>query len=754
MGLGAAILKLLGGASSANPIEPASGAPPPRAVPAPDLEAGAAQSVPRYPDPGLAVPAVAARDLVASQATLVNQIVQTLGLEATRQALLDPVLERYAAYVHLLPASETHHHCGIGGMLRHSLEVAFYAARYTEGVVFGMDLPPERRHPFAERARLVTTYAGLLHDAGKPLVDIGAMDPVSGELWNPHVAPLADWLTTRGLDRYTLFWHPGARHRRHEAFAAALVHQILGREVMQYIAQGDARGLIDVLFMAISNSPDLNHPIADAVKRADAASVERDLKRQNTMATQAAGGAVRSLAVRIVHAMQVLLREGRWKPNTPGSPVWVTDQGVFLSYPDSMMSVIEHIRAEGRTTIPAHPEVLLAALREARYVVPHEEQGTSGDTWPLTLRLTTGKVERLVTLRALKVDRPEVLFGNEPLPSPVPVFAAQEQPEPPPATPSAPPEPAPTATPQAQAAPPPAAAASEAPAQAPAEEATGACEPPPPSTRNRRNGVDVAEQRAAARAKGARDEPEPAPDTPQAALEWLAQHAPLGEFIKAFAMRKQALELIAREADHLVAAFPEAFAGIGVPVERIAKLLMDKHWVVPDAVTPDRATVMVNIAGTQRLALRFTVQLSNVLLQLIDTPADVTRPARTKCAAPGGTVQPLPPPPPERQDSPREATPPAPTRAAAPGEAQRKIEFYQFLRAVAPKRAFIEITPEEVERSLARFAREQAAATQDLIGQLSASPNPLLSADGTRLVMGFRYDKARAAAKQEAASDS
>jgi conjugal transfer pilus assembly protein TraI len=33
---------------------------------------------------------------------------------------------RLAAFVHLLPASQAHHHRGAGGMLRHSLEVALF----------------------------------------------------------------------------------------------------------------------------------------------------------------------------------------------------------------------------------------------------------------------------------------------------------------------------------------------------------------------------------------------------------------------------------------------------------------------------------------------------------------------------------------------------------------------------------------------------------------------------------------------------
>nr|WP_276611704.1 TraI domain-containing protein [Thiorhodococcus mannitoliphagus] len=36
-----------------------------------------------------------------------------------------PLIERYAAFAHLLRALETQHHRGAGGLFRHGLEVAF-----------------------------------------------------------------------------------------------------------------------------------------------------------------------------------------------------------------------------------------------------------------------------------------------------------------------------------------------------------------------------------------------------------------------------------------------------------------------------------------------------------------------------------------------------------------------------------------------------------------------------------------------------
>ncbi len=42
--------------------------------------------------------------------------------------VLKPLIE-YIRWIHLLPASENHHHNGIGGLLSHSLEVAMISLK-------------------------------------------------------------------------------------------------------------------------------------------------------------------------------------------------------------------------------------------------------------------------------------------------------------------------------------------------------------------------------------------------------------------------------------------------------------------------------------------------------------------------------------------------------------------------------------------------------------------------------------------------
>ena len=133
------------------PPEEAFAAPPPEVIP-------------RYPPFLQGIPAAPVTRLLADQAALIERIRATLGLgDAEFEAQVQPVLERYAAFVHLLPASEAHHHRGAGGLLRHGLEVAWLATQAAQSKVFGYGHPPAQRRQLEPAWQLGALYAGLCH---------------------------------------------------------------------------------------------------------------------------------------------------------------------------------------------------------------------------------------------------------------------------------------------------------------------------------------------------------------------------------------------------------------------------------------------------------------------------------------------------------------------------------------------------------------------------------------------------------------
>ena len=83
------------------------------------------EEIPRYPPFMKGLPAAPVERILATQVELINAIEHALSLpDDLYQTIAAPVIARYAAISHLLPASESHHHRGAGGLFRHGLEVA------------------------------------------------------------------------------------------------------------------------------------------------------------------------------------------------------------------------------------------------------------------------------------------------------------------------------------------------------------------------------------------------------------------------------------------------------------------------------------------------------------------------------------------------------------------------------------------------------------------------------------------------------
>src|SRR5690606_34767029 len=129
-----------------------------------------------------------------------------------------PVIKRYAEFVHLLPASEAHHHRGAGGLLRHGLEVGFWAAQFSLGQVFPYDGPPRNKRAHELRWLFAAFVAGLTHDLGKPLSDMEITTAQGESVWPPYIESLEGWANRVQAERYFVRWRSTRVHKRHEAF--------------------------------------------------------------------------------------------------------------------------------------------------------------------------------------------------------------------------------------------------------------------------------------------------------------------------------------------------------------------------------------------------------------------------------------------------------------------------------------------------------------------------------------------------------
>ena len=186
---------------------------------------------------GARLPAAPVERILATQVDLIQAIEHALSLpDDLYQIIAAPVIARYAAFSHLLPASESHHHRGAGGLFRHGLEVAHWATQAAQGCLFATQATPRERKEQELRWRLAVCFAGLLHDIGKPVSDMAVVDRQGEHTWNPCDENLTDWAAQNGIDRYFLRWREN-RHKRHEQFSALVIERVLTRASRTYLLE-------------------------------------------------------------------------------------------------------------------------------------------------------------------------------------------------------------------------------------------------------------------------------------------------------------------------------------------------------------------------------------------------------------------------------------------------------------------------------------------------------------------------------------
>ena len=94
--------------------------------------------------------------------------------------------------MHILPATESHHHSEGMGLLTHSLDSAYRALIRAKTETWDDDLE--------NHWQVAAMQAGLLSDIGVPYENLSVQRSSDGQLWDCK-EPLADWLSTWGMAR-------------------------------------------------------------------------------------------------------------------------------------------------------------------------------------------------------------------------------------------------------------------------------------------------------------------------------------------------------------------------------------------------------------------------------------------------------------------------------------------------------------------------------------------------------------------------
>ena len=358
-------------------------------------------------DPGFA--ASPGTELIRSQSALIDRIRLCFGLDQetfARDALA--LIEAYAGYVHLLPATPDNYFRQPGGLLQLGLEVAFYALQGTDAHIFCGQSTISTRRQLEPRWRHATFIGGLCCELHRALASLIVVD-ADGNEWPAYLTPLAAWLAERCVERYFVRWRAQAPEARSLGLFA-LPH-VVGPAVLQDLSTGNTV-IVPHLLASVGGLPVYREPnvLDSLVRRSLALVIDRNLKASADRYGSPQFGS--HLERYLVDALRHLAAaESAWVPNREKSRVWYGSDGLFLLWPQCAADAQALLEADQLPGIPKSADTVLDLLLAAGVAEPRD---SSHNTWLIQPPGAKGPLD------AIKLTSPAILWsGPEASPHPL-----------------------------------------------------------------------------------------------------------------------------------------------------------------------------------------------------------------------------------------------------------------------------------------------------------------------------------------------
>lgn len=332
---------------------------------------------------------------VTGTAPLLEQIRQRIGFTPENfDEDVRPLLEAFAEFVQLLPASESHHHAQPGGLLVHLLEVAAHALHFRDAYKLPMGVAPEEQTRLAARYTYAVLVASLLHDIGKPITDVLVqLQDASGHS-KPWV-PLGGTMREQGGEWYTVDFPSQKDYRKHERLGLPLLRTLVPGQALAWI--GEHPPLMDELFEFLGGEQ-RKGVIAELVGRADKQSVATNLA--NGPRTRFASARSVPLIERLMAGLRRVLAEGAVSMNRAGAVGFCDGESLWCVSGSIAKLVRDHLaqteqRRPGAAGIPDDNSRLFDTWQEYGAAISNE---AGAAIWTVQISIGTW-TQRLTVLK-------------------------------------------------------------------------------------------------------------------------------------------------------------------------------------------------------------------------------------------------------------------------------------------------------------------------------------------------------------------
>ncbi|MBE8593907.1 helicase/relaxase domain-containing protein [Pseudomonas sp. MAFF 301449] len=347
------------------------------------------------------------------------------------QLYLNPI-HRYAEQVQQLPASETHHHAYLGGMLDHGLELVACSLKLRQSYLLPTGAAPEDQAAQTEAWSAGIAYGALLHDIGKIAVDL-QVERQDGSPWHPWQGPLDQ--------PYRFRYLKGRDYHLHGAAAGLLYTQILDRPILDWLSGFPP--LWASLLYVLAGQYERAGVLGELVIQADRISTAQNIGGNPSKALQAP---THSLQHHLISGLRHLVQH-ELKLNQPGAAGWLTQDALWLVSKTVTDKLRAYLLSQAIEGIPSSNLAVFDEL-QSHGLVESTPEGKA--IW--TALVAQGNWQQSFTFLRLQPaliwgneDRPEVFSGtvsiatydhstDTPVPTPTPETAStrsgQSQPQP------------------------------------------------------------------------------------------------------------------------------------------------------------------------------------------------------------------------------------------------------------------------------------------------------------------------------------
>ncbi|MEN4946531.1 MobH family relaxase [Pseudomonas proteolytica] len=305
------------------------------------------------------------------------------------QLYLHPI-HRYAEQVQQLPASETHHHAYLGGMLDHGLELVACSLKLRQSYLLPTGAAPEDQAAQTDAWSAGIAYGALLHDIGKIAVDL-LVERQDGRVWHPWQGPLDQ--------PYRFRYVEGRDYHLHGAAAGLLYTRILDRPILDWLSGFPS--LWASLLYVLAGQYERAGVLGELVMQADRVSTAQNIGGNPSKALQAP---IHSLQHHLITGLRHLVQH-ELKLNQPGAAGWLTQDALWLVSKTVTDKLRAYLLSQSIEGIPSSNIAVFDELQSHGLVASTPEGKV---IW--TALVAQGEWKQTLTFLRLQ---PTLIWGNE-----------------------------------------------------------------------------------------------------------------------------------------------------------------------------------------------------------------------------------------------------------------------------------------------------------------------------------------------------